>query len=64
MITNSQFQDDSAAMNANGRQDLSGLWDFAFLPEGTFPGGQSIGLRFETSAAGPGCFDLMRKESA
>ena len=59
MITNSQFQDGSAAMRANCRQDLSGLWDFAFLPEGTSLGGRLAGLRFETLTVVPGCFDLM-----
>ena len=64
MITYSQFQDGSGKMNAKGRQELSGLWDFAFLPEGTSLGGRLACLRFETLTAGPGCFDLMRKESA
>ncbi|MBR4664609.1 MAG: hypothetical protein IKO93_12115, partial [Lentisphaeria bacterium] len=46
-------------MNAKGRQNLSGLWDFAFLPEGTSLADSLAGLRFETLAAVPGCFDLM-----
>ena len=45
-------------MNMKGKQDLSGLWEFAFLPEGTSPGDNLADLRFETLAVVPGCFDL------
>ncbi len=45
-------------MTSKEKYDLSGLWDFAFLPEGTSLSDKLAGLRFTTSAAVPGCFDL------
>ena len=46
-------------MKIKNRQELAGLWDFAFLPEGTSLGDHLAGLRFETLTVVPGCFDLM-----
>ena len=45
-------------MSSKEKQELSGLWEFAFLPEGTALSDNLAGLRFETWVAVPGCFDL------
>ncbi len=39
--------------------DLSGLWNFTFLPEGKFSELKTDQLQFDSLAAVPGCFDLM-----
>ena len=40
------------------KQDLSGVWDFAFQP-GTIEDFSVIKIRFSSFASVPGCFDLM-----
>ncbi|MBO4633012.1 MAG: hypothetical protein J5858_13905 [Lentisphaeria bacterium] len=46
-------------MNSKGKQNLSGLWDFTFLPEGASSEIKPAELHFDSLAAVPGCFDLM-----
>ena len=45
-------------MSSKGKQDLSGLWEFAFLPEKTSLKDNLAKLRFDLLVAVPGCFDL------
>ena len=45
-------------MSSKEKQDLSGLWEFAFLPEKTPLKDNLPKLRFDLPVAVPGCFDL------
>ena len=60
MITKTQFSKNSAGrfFHSSGSLDLSGLWDFTFLPEGTPRTADPAEFRFDSLAAVPGCFDL------